>query len=139
MATVTAAAHKSFGRGFSNERQFVKLTYDFANDGGAFADVVKVGTAAGKILVMDSAVHVETACTSGGSATVIVGVAGGDTDAFMDATSGAVANLVDDFVKQESTGQGIVLASGAEIHLDIGTANLTAGKINVILSYVNID
>ena len=139
MATVTAAAHKTFGRGFSNERQTVKLVYNFTNDAGAFADVVKVGTTDGKILVLDSAVHVETACTSGGSATVIVGVAGGDTDAFMDTTSGAVANLADDFVNQETTGQGIVLASGAAIHLDIGTADLTAGKINVILSYVNID
>lgn len=139
MATVSAAAHKTFGRGFSNERKFVKLTYDFANDGGAAADAVKLGTTDGKILVMDSVVHVETACTSGGSATVIVGVAGGDTDAFMDTTSGAVANLVDDFCNQETAGQGVVLASGAAIHLDIATADLTAGKINVILSYINID
>ena len=137
MATVTAAAHKTFGRGFSNEVQMVKLTYDFAND--AAADVVKLGTTDGKILVMDSVVHVETECTSGGSATVIVGVAGGDTDAFMDATSGAVASLTDDACVQETTGQGIVLASGAAIHLDIATADLTAGKINVFLRYVNVD
>jgi len=139
MATVTAAAHKTFGKGFSNERQHVKLVYDFANDAGESDDVVKLGTTDGKILIMDSVVHVETACTSGGSATVIVGVAGGDTDAFMDATSGAVASLADDYCAQESTGQGIVLASGAAIHLDIATADLTAGKINVILSYINID
>lgn len=139
MATVTAAAHKTFGRGFPNEVKMVKLTYDFANDAGAFADVVKVGTTDGKILVMDSVVHVETACTSGGSATVIVGVAGGVTNAFMDLTSGAVASLVDDYCNQETTGQGIVLASGATITVDIGTADLTAGKINVILRYINID
>jgi hypothetical protein len=139
MATVTAAAHKTFGRGFSNERQTVKLTYNFANDAGAFADAVKIGSTDGKILVLDSCVHVETLCASLGSATVIVGVAGGDTDSFMDLASGAVANLVDDFVNQEAAGQGIVIASGADIHLDIGTADLTAGKINVILSYVNID
>jgi len=139
MATVTAAAHKTFGRGFSNERQIVKLTYNFANDAGAFADVVKVGTTEGKILVLDSAVHVETACTSAGSATVIVGVAGGDVDAFLAIGSGAVASLVDDYAAQAAAGQGIVLASGAAIHLDIATADLTAGKINVILSYINID
>lgn len=139
MSTVTGYYHKTFGREFSNERSFIKLTYDFAKDAGAFADVVKIGTTNGKILVLDSCVHVETACTSLGSATVIVGVAGGDTDAFMDLTSGAVASLADDYVNQEATGQGIVLASGAAIHLDIGTADLTAGKINVILSYINID
>lgn len=139
MATVTAKAHKVFGRGFSNERQTIKLVYNFADDAGAFADVVKIGTTDGKILVMDSCVHVETTCTSAGSATVIVGVAGGDTDAFMDLASGAVASLVDDYVNQETTGQGIVITSGQAIHLDIGTADLTAGKINVILSYINID
>lgn len=139
MATVTAKAHKTFGRGFSNEKQFVKLVYNFADDAGAFADAVKIGTTDGKILVTDAFVHVETAATSGGSATVIVGVAGGDTDAFLDVTSGAVANLTDDAVLSETTGQGIVVASGAAIHLDIGTADLTAGKINVILEYMNID
>ena len=139
MATVTAAAHKTFGRGFSNQVQMVKLTYNFANDAGAAADVVKLGTTDGKILVLQSYVHVETACTSGGSATVIVGVAGGDTDAFMDTTSGAVASLVDDYVTSETAGQGLVLASGAAIHLDIATADLTAGKINLVLVYMNID
>lgn len=139
MSTVTAAAHKTFGRGFSNEVQYVKLTYNFANDAGAFADVVKVGTTDGKILVLNSYVHVETLCASLGSATVIVGVAGGDTDAFMDLTSGAVASLADDYVSSETTGQGIVIASGAAIHLDIGTADLTAGKINLVMTYVNID
>lgn len=139
MAVVVANKHKTFGRGFSNETQYVKLTYDFANDAGAFADSVKIGTVDGKILVKQALVHVETACASGGSATVIVGVSGGDTDAFLDLTSGAVANLVDDAVLSETTGQGIVLADGAQIILDIGTADLTAGKINVLLWYVNAD
>ena len=139
MSTVNAAAHKTFGRGFSNERQFVKLTYDFANDAGAAADAIRLGTTNGKILVMDSVVHVETACTSGGSATVAVGIEGGDVDAFMDTTSGAVANLVDDFCNQETAGQGLVIANGGAVLLDIATADLTAGKINVLLSYVNID
>lgn len=138
MSTVTAYNHKTFGQGFHNERQLIKLTYDFARDAGAAADVVKIGTTNAKILVLDSVVQVETTCTSGGSATVIVGVAGGDTDAFMDTTSGAVANLVADFCNQETTGQGIVIATATAIHLDIATADLTAGKINVWLSYVTL-
>jgi len=138
MSTVTGSNHKIFGRGFSNERQTVKLVYDFSVDAGAYADIVKIGTTNGKVLVMDSCVHVETQCTSADSATVVVGVTGGDVDAFLDTTSGAVASLTADAVIQETTGQGIVLASGAVIHLDIATADLTAGKINVILSYINI-
>ncbi len=139
MATVTAAAHKTFGRGFSNEVKTVKLTYNFATDAGAFADIVKLGTTDGKILVLNGYVHVETVCTSAGAATAIVGITGGDVDAFLDVTSGAVAALVDDAVLQETTGQGIVLASGAVVHFDIATADLTAGKVNVVLTYMNID
>lgn len=139
MSTVTAYNHKTFGRGFSNEVQMIKLTYDFARDAGESDDVIKLGTTNGKILVLQSYVHVETTCTSGGSATVIIGVASGDVDAFLDITSGAVANLADDFVDKETTGQGIVLASGAAIHFDIATADLTAGKVNLILEYMNIE
>ena len=137
MATVTAKAHKVFGRGFSNEVQTVKLVYNFADDAGAFADVVKVGTTDGKILVVSSSVHVETTCTSGGSATLIAGVAGGTTNAFLAST--AVATLVDDYAVNTAAGQGIVVASGAAVHVDIGVADFTAGKVNVILRYMNID
>jgi len=139
MAQVTAAAHKTFGRGFSNELGYVKLTYNFANDAGAAADTVKLGTTDGKICVVMSRVVVETACTSGGSATMIIGVNGGDTDAFLDTTSGAVASLTDDSVHQETAGQGLVLASGAVIEADIATADLTAGKVHLHLWYVNQD
>lgn len=139
MAQKLVAAHKTLGRGFSNEVQMMKLTYDFAADGGATTDTYVLGTTSGKILVLDACVHVETACTSGGSATVAIGVNGGDVDAFLDVTSGAVANLVDDFTEKEAAGQKIVLASGAKIEAAIATAALTAGKINLVLSYVNID
>ena len=138
MAVVTCAAHKTFGRGFSNEVQTVKLTWNQANDTGEADDTFKMGTTDGKILVLSSFVHVETAC-AGASGTAIIGVFGGDTDAFLDITSGAVANLADDFVDKETTGQGIVLASGAIVSMDIATTDFSAGKINVILTYVNID
>lgn len=134
MANVTSTQIKKFGGGFPGERFATKLVYDFAVDGGAFADAVRIGLAATNCVITESVVHVETACTSGGSATVIIGVEGGDTDAFLDLTSGAVANLVDNFVDNETAGQKIYVASGSYVSLDIGTANLTAGKIAVYLS-----
>jgi hypothetical protein len=139
MAQKTAAAHKTLGPVFSNEVVYEKLTYDFSKDGGATTDTYVIGTAGRKIAIMDAMVHVETACTSGGSATVKIGVAGGDDDAFLDVTSGAVANLVDDFCEKETAGQKIVVASGGKLELVIGTAALTAGKINLLVKYVNID
>jgi hypothetical protein len=139
MAQKTAAAHKVIGRGFSNEMQYAKLTYSFADDGGATTDTYVIGTAKGKIAILDAAVHVETACTSGGSATVKIGINGGDDDAFLDVTSGAVANLVDDFMEKEAAGQKIVVADGGKIEMAIGTAALTGGKINLLVKWVNID
>ena len=139
MATVTAKAHKSFGRGFSNEVQFMKLTYNFADDAGAFADVVKVGTVQGKILVKNAIVHVETACTSAGAAVVTAGAATADPDGFLAAGNGAVASLADDYTVQETASIGLVVDANDTIVVDIATADLTAGKINVLLWYVNID
>lgn len=139
MAQKLVAAHKTLGRGFSNEVKMVKLTYDFALDGGAETDTYVLGTAGGKILILDACVHVENACTSGGSATLALGIDGGDVDAFLDTTSGAVANLVDDFTEKETAGQKLVVADGGKIEAAIGTAALTAGKVNLVVSYMNID
>lgn len=139
MANVTATGYKTLGRGFSNELQYAKLVYNFSADGGASADAYRLGITDGKIMVVHSRVHVETAFTSGGSATVIIGVEGGDTDAFLDLTSGAVASLTDDSVHQETAGQGLVIADGAYISADVGTADLTAGKLTLHLWYVNVD
>ncbi len=138
MSETICAAHKTFGRGFPNEVKMVKLTWDFTTDTGEADDTYNMGTTDGKILVLSSMVHVETACV-GASGTLIIGVKSGDVDAFLDITSGAVANLADDFVDKETTGQGIVLASGAVILADIATTDFSAGKVNLILTYVNID
>lgn len=137
MAEFDAAAYKTFGPGFSNELSYVKLTYDFATDGGEADDTLVLGATTGKIMIVHSRVHVETAFT-GASGTVIIGVKGGDTDAFLDITSGAVASLTDDAVHQETAGQGIVLASGAEVLMDIATTDMTTGKLHLHLWYVNV-
>ena len=136
MSEVTCAAHKTFGRGFGNELQLVKLTWNFANDTGEADDTYKLGTVDGKILVVGSWVEVETTC-AGASGTMIIGVKSGDVDAFLDITSGAVANLAAGFVDKETTGQGIVLADGAVILADIATTDFSAGKVHLHLLYVN--
>lgn len=136
MSEVTCAAHKTFGRGFGNELQLVKLTWSQAADTGEADDTFKMGTTDGKLLVVGSWVHVETTCV-GASGTMIIGVKSGDTDAFLDITSGAVANLAADFVDKETTGQGIILASGAVILADIATTDFSAGKVSLYLLCCN--
>lgn len=138
MSTVTSTAIKKFGDGFSGERWTKKLTYDFAVDAGAFADAVRIGQAAAKCIITEARVHVETACASLGSATVAIGVEGGDVDAILDTTDGAVANLIDDAVLYDTaTANGFVMQAGEYVLFDIGTADLTAGKVHVYLSGYN--
>lgn len=137
MANVNVAAYKTLGAGFSNEEKTAKLTWAFS-DGGATTDVYRLATTGRKILVLDATVHVETACTSGGSATFKIGATSADDDAFLDTTSGAVASMVDDYVVRETT-SALVVGSGDFIALVIGTAAATAGKVNVFLRYRNID
>jgi hypothetical protein len=139
MATQTSTALKTFGGGFSNETQTQRLTWDYSVDGGEADDTVRIGYTSSKILILDSRVHVETAGVSGGSATLILGIEGGDTDAFLDATSGAVASLTDDSVHSETAGQNIVVAAGSYIAADIATADMTAGKVHLWIRYVRVD
>lgn len=119
---------------FSNELRMARLEYDFSKDGGATGDL-ELAIARGNIIVHDAWVHVPTACTSGGSATVAIGIDGGDEDAFLDITSGAVAALTENAVLSETTARGLFVADGSEIQLTIATAALTAGKINVHVAY----
>lgn len=131
------AAYKAPGKLFTGELQTAKFTYDFAADGGAVG-TLKMGKFDDKALIVNAIVHVETACTSTGSATVKIGLNTTDDDCFLTAAHGAVASLTDDACWAEAAGQCIVAAADKEIDLVIGTEALTAGKINLIVQYMNI-
>jgi len=132
-----AAAYKEF-EGWTGKKYTEVFEYDFANDTGA-QGTYSLGKFGHKTLVRNGVVFVETACTSAGSATVAVGTSTADDDAFLDATSGAVANLVDDAVLVETTGTNLVVAADETLDLVIATADLTAGKIKVILECINVE
>jgi len=131
-----ASAYKTFN-GWTEQPYTVVLEYDFANDTGA-QGTYSLGKFNEKTLVRNGLVFVETACTSAGSATVAVGTSVADDDAFMDATSGAVANLIDNAVLTETTGTNLVVAADETLDLVIATADLTAGKIKVILECIQV-
>ncbi len=136
MSNIQCAAYKTLGQAFSNEKAFVKLTYDFSNDGGAYSgNTYRLGRTSRKILITEAVVHVETAVV-GSSSTVTLGSTSA-ASVFLNGV--AEATLVDDYVVDTAAAQAEVLASGDYITMTIGTANLTAGKINLFLTYVNID
>jgi hypothetical protein len=120
----------TLGAGFENRVEYHRFVYDFAQDGGATGTLTAV-TCDKQCAVVSSAVHVLTACTSGGSATVKIGTTD-DDDCIMTTTQGAVANLVADY----TVGGAALpawLDTGDVINLVIGTAALTAGKIEVVV------
>ena len=111
-----------------SQLEVVEVEYDFAKDGGATGalDIIKFKEA---VMVLDAWLKVDTAFTSGGSATLIYGVKSGDTDAFLDATSGAVANLtVGSVIPNETAGKALKIAADGVVEMTIGTAAMTAGK-----------
>lgn len=128
-----------WGGGSPGVHSSAEFTYDFAKLGGATADSFELGELSAKMVVTKSIVFVETACTSGGSAVVTIGYdnSGGETadpDAFLDATAGAVANLVDDdLTVDQAAGVNLALNSGTKITMAIATAALLTGRIRVIL------
>lgn len=114
---------KTIGGGFTNAEEIHKIVYDFAVDAGA-TGALDIFTAKGNVIVTGFHAHVITACTSGGSATVEVGVSG-STAAVMAQTAVAAltANACKGFVGP------VRLADGATLKQTIATAALTAGKI----------
>lgn len=143
MAAVVA--RKYLGKTFSNDVETMSVVYDFAADGGAVG-ALDLFQASADVVLKDFHAIVRTAGTSGGSATVAVGVTGA-TSAFITATEGAVANLTANAVfgakpvLTEGTPNTIAmplprrLASGDKVLMTIGTAALTAGKIEFVISY----
>lgn len=135
---ITCKAYKLLEKDLNEERRIEYLEYDFANDTGA-QGTYWLGKFQHKALVRNAIVFVETECTSAGSATVQIGTTTADADGFMDTTSGAVANLSDDAVITETAGTNLVVAANEYVELVIGAADLTAGKIVVILEWIEVD
>lgn len=140
MAAVAKA--KTIAPEFRNQKVIERVVYDFAVDGGA-TGALDLFTAGSDIVITGFHAYVKTACTSGGSATVICGVTG-TTNAFMTTTTGAVASLTANAVIGAVVTEGTPntfavprrLASGSKVLMTIGTAALTAGKIEFVLEYM---
>jgi hypothetical protein len=140
MAAIAGA--KTIGPTFNNAEEVVHAYYDFSVDAGA-QSALDLFTAGEAIVITGFHTTVITQC-AGATATVIAGISGGDTDIFMNATQGAVANLTAGANIIPPAVEGtpnvlplpVYLASGGKIIQTIGTANLTAGKIKYVIKYM---
>lgn len=141
MAAIVNAATSA--PGFGNQVEYTRVTYDFAADGGATGALDLVTAGSGGIVIVDARLVVKTACTSGGSATLKWGPSA-DDDRFCNTTQGAVASLTAGAVivppALEGTPNVIAcpyyLAAASKLIMTIGTAALTAGKVEFVIGYI---
>lgn len=115
-------------------KHIVEVVYDFAADAGAVGvlDLVQFQEA---VIITDMWAQVLTACTSGGSATLDVGVVGADTDAFQAATAVAALTL-NSTHSSAAAGADEYIAADGKIAMEIKVAALTAGKIKYFFEVV---
>jgi hypothetical protein len=118
--------------------KLVKSDYDFAADTGAQA-AYSVFTVTGEVLIHALFGICEDAFTSGGAATIELGVSG-NTAVFIAQTTATdlIANEIwldatpTTTVEQiDFTSRSFVIANGQDISFLIATADLTAGKVNL--------
>jgi|21_taG_2_1085346.scaffolds.fasta_scaffold19618_3 hypothetical protein len=127
------------------KKQVCKFRYDFAVDGGSHSDSNQglAGNGAGVItpadaditipenaIITDCITYVSTAMTSGGSATVAIGVGGAALVAATAFDNGAFddEDVTHTVVADKTT-------SAARPTITVATAALTAGVIEVIIEY----
>jgi hypothetical protein len=114
---------------WGNERQVIRIKYDFAKDGGAVGalDLFEAGEA---MIVMDCMVVAKTSLGSTGSATVSVGKAG-DLAGIVAAT--AITDLeAGEVAFPAARDASHVIAAGAKVQMDIATEALNAGALEFV-------
>jgi len=120
---------KVVGAPFSNEAQLVRVTYDFAVDGGAIADY-DVLEADGDILVEFLVADVKTAVTSADAILFDLGKGAGGGEFWTDVLKGTL--ILDAQVPSEVAGAFVELADGEKIVMGVEAFAATAGKIQFL-------
>ena len=138
MTTKTCAAFKEFGKTWSNESGYVKLTYDFANDTGATSHTAYyLGQVKAATVILDAEVVVETAFTGTG-AVVKIGTTGVADSILSKSWGDASVTMAAAGAKFDCpAARGQILSADDYVILVISTAAVTAGKLNVYLRFAN--
>jgi len=119
---------KVVGSGFDNAVEVVRVVYDFSVDGGQ-VEANTLFTTDSALLVRCVGTLVETAFTSGGSATIDLGI-GASGVQFNSAT--AVASYTINTLVASASNAFFRMAAGDIMNMDVNVAALTAGKCEFI-------
>jgi hypothetical protein len=117
-----------------------KMTYDFAVDGGAIGLITPANspTIPIKAIILGGTVDVTTTLTSGGAATIALGLGSGAQVAALKAAT-AVASYAAGQVALTpvfTAATYVKAAAAARLTLSVATAALTAGRMDVNLVYL---
>lgn len=124
--------------GVENYKKVAYFEYDFSSDGGAVGDISVGGAVipAGAVIT-SGVIHVKTAVTSGGAATVAIKAVGANDILAATGKASLTLNALLDTVPDGAAANMIRVASNVTaLTFTVGTAALTAGKIAVALEYV---
>jgi hypothetical protein len=120
----------------------LKCTYDFANQGGAIGDIALKDFAGNNAvipsgaIIRDVIIYVETALTSGGSATIAVKAqSAADLKAATAVASYSLAAVLAG-VPVGTAATAIALTADRTVTITVAVAALTAGKMHVYVDYV---
>lgn len=133
--------NKVFAGGpFMGSRKIARGLYEFALDGGAVGDITLRGDSLPSgAIILDSWVHVDTALTSGGAATVAIKTEGAADINAADAISGAPWSTTGaKRADLTATTAPVKTTAARNIVATVATAALTAGKFSVIIEYVEL-
>lgn len=139
MPTIAAAKQLQAGTAMG-DRKYAVGYYSFATDGGAVGDITLRGdTIPSGAIITDALIHVDTALTSGGAATVAIKTEGAADINAADAISGVPWSTTGakrgDFT---ATTAPIKTTAARSIVATVATAALTAGKFTVVIEYVEV-
>jgi len=119
----------SFGAGWKNQGDIFETVYDFSEDTGATGTYVMTAGADAACMVKLLAVKVNTAVTSDGAATLIIGTSA-DDNAFLE-SEGKASFALGAVVLPDVAGY-VKLAADATLDVTVETAALTAGKLTFV-------
>lgn len=136
----TYSPHEGLGTEINKTKNLLKAVYSFAVDGGAIGtislndDEGNIATLPDNAIVTRAWSDVVTTATSGGAATVSIGIV--STVDIMAATAVASVTGILEGIPDGATANMIKLAAVKQVKVAIAVAALTAGKINVYIEYV---
>ena len=130
MAEVIAQTFSKIEKGFGNELVIKRFQFDVANDGGATTDTVTLGQFKDDMVILQAYTKITKDFESEGDATLEIGV-GADDDALLASTD--VAEAKAGVAPGAAASAGLLAKAGEKIVATIGTADMTAGALEVVL------